>query len=290
MDPKVTPEGTEKEVAAPVVLEHQPAGGAQKKKTPMFVIVLIVLVVLGIGSSVLGWVMVWQKSGENEALSAKLEKKDQADQIVAGSDSGSSDESTGAENEMSFRPLAFEKGGCLNCSGDNQAVQLYDELNNYNGERITITVGDKLCLEDTEPTTDTILTINWDMIKEFYPLEMEGTTDKSGTEKIILTEQINPDDVVQVMMGGFGHTPYEDTIFFVLRDGTIEYIPLVGIARTGEVRSYGKLPGVESVVRLVKNGEVVVSHGCTGGSTIYAQRADGKYYDLYDIINETGNY
>lgn len=86
--------------------------------------------------------------------------------------------------------------------------------------------------------------------------------------------------IVEVIIGGVGQDASGDTIYFLMEDGTVEYIPIVK-ELTGDnwrhgkqtFNSYGKVDGVEGVVSLVQ---------ANAGShvTVLGKKADGSFYDL----------
>ncbi len=70
-----------------------------------------------------------------------------------------------------------------------------------------------------------------------------------------------------------------------MSDGTVEYLPLAKAFDQGEFKSWGKLPDVEGVVKLVSAG---YNHGGPYGPSAdtMAQRADGKVYFLGGIVSQ----
>lgn len=91
--------------------------------------------------------------------------------------------------------------------------------------------------------------------------------------------------VIQVLFTGFGQAPGHETIFFLMEDGTVEYIPYKK-ALTGEMKSYGAIPNVTDVVKLFTGTCEIIG----AGADVFGQRADGSFYLLDAILYETGNY
>lgn len=110
----------------------------------------------------------------------------------------------------------------------------------------------------------------------------------TGWEEFEVTG-IDAGKVVDVFISGFGNGMGDETAFFLMDDGTVEYMPILKAREKNDYRSYGKLPGVKNVIKFIE-GELYEGgpHGALVGS--FAQRADGKLYRLLDIIKETGSY
>ena len=87
-------------------------------------------------------------------------------------------------------------------------------------------------------------------------------------------------EVSDFRIGGFGQEQSHDTMLFLMKDGTIEYIPIkkgyTGIS-PDKVKSFGKIPGVEGIIKLYQ-----VSAGSY--ATVLAQKADGSFYDLNESL------
>ncbi len=107
-----------------------------------------------------------------------------------------------------------------------------------------------------------------------------------------LTVNINnfSQEVVDVITGGLSQEIGTSTIIFLMEDGTLEYIPLYKALQTGNIQSYGKLEGVEGIVKLYSVSAFPKNSPIGGHYTILAQKADGTYYDLRPILMATGNY
>lgn len=91
--------------------------------------------------------------------------------------------------------------------------------------------------------------------------------------------------VVDLFFGGMGQTVTHDTLFILLEDGTVEYIPIVHMFNhiQAEVVSYGKIKGVEDVVKFSLANT-------TGAVTTLAIKGDGTFYDLWQSLKDSGNY
>lgn len=88
-------------------------------------------------------------------------------------------------------------------------------------------------------------------------------------------------EVSDFMIGGFGQDATNDTMLFLMKDGTIEYVPIkkgyTGIS-PDKVKSFGKIKEVKDVIKLYQ-----VSAGSY--TTVLAQKADGSFYDLNESLS-----
>lgn len=93
--------------------------------------------------------------------------------------------------------------------------------------------------------------------------------------------------IIDVFFGGMGQSTSGDTLFILLEDGTVEYIPIVHMFNhaQGAPISYGKINGVTDVTKFV------LSTNSAGTSvTTLAIKSDGTFYDLWYALKDTGNY
>lgn len=87
-------------------------------------------------------------------------------------------------------------------------------------------------------------------------------------------------EVQEVLIGGFGQSNSNDTMLFLMKDGTVEYIPIrkaYTSTQPEKVTSYGKIANVDGIVKFyqVSAGQYV---------TVLAQKADGSFYDLNESL------
>jgi hypothetical protein len=91
--------------------------------------------------------------------------------------------------------------------------------------------------------------------------------------------------IVDVFFGEMGQSSSGDTLFILLEDGTVEYIPIVHMFNhvQGAPVSYGKINGVSNVAKFTLSSTA-------GGVTTLAIKNDGTFYDLWYALKDTGNY
>lgn len=89
------------------------------------------------------------------------------------------------------------------------------------------------------------------------------------------------EEVADVYFGGKGQAAGGESLYFLMKDGTVEYMPLLKALRDNDVRSYGKIKGVEGVVKLQMAGVSFADPSIPGGHvTTIAVKGDGTFYDL----------
>ena len=117
-------------------------------------------------------------------------------------------------------------------------------------------------------------------VVEFYPLNW--TSDRVTME----SSEINFDKkIVDIFFGGMGQSSTGDTLFILLEDGTVEYIPIVHMFNNvqGAVVSYGKINGINDVVKFSLSST-------PNGVTTLAIKNDGTFYDLWYALKDSGKY
>lgn len=117
-------------------------------------------------------------------------------------------------------------------------------------------------------------------VVEDYSLNWTSNRDDIVSSKINFDKKI-----VDIFFGGMGQDASHDTLFILLEDGTLEYIPIVHMFNNAQeqVVSYGKVNGVSDIVKLV-------SSDTSDGVTTLAIKNDGSFYDLWYALENTGNY
>lgn len=125
--------------------------------------------------------------------------------------------------------------------------------------------------------------VNYDNISTIYGNYVEINKSNNTTTKL---EDFDK-NVVDVYIGGFGHTVGNEVLFFLLEDGTVEFMPIAHALQNNTIKSYGKLDGVSDVIEFITGNANIVNG--SGWATTYAVRKDGSFYDLNTIINLKDN-
>lgn len=290
--PQPTPNNPQDTTPAPMASPiMKSALNKPKNKLLPIVIILAILTLTGLGTSIFGFTQISNKDSEIVRLKNQI-----ASQVTPPSDEtpdNPDDNPENPENPDEISPeirskvlasipsgLAFADAKELNAKNPDARDTVHFIRGGVNGWTTQSPVYLDWNLEDSVGT----LTLNWDIAKEVYGL----TTDKTSTES--LTDfGPNNTEVVDVLACGFGQAAGKETILFLMKDGTVEYIPLRKAFANNNFKSYGKLSGVENVIKLLPVS-VNNRHGAGGYVSTVAQRADGNYYDLSSITRATGNY
>lgn len=103
------------------------------------------------------------------------------------------------------------------------------------------------------------------------------------TNEEISDYQLNFDkEVVDIHMSSFELSPSLNTIFFLLDDGTVEYMLVEDALETNDFKSYGTLK-VKNVAKFYE-GNICTKENNECEKTCFAQTVDGKIYDLAEYI------
>ncbi|MBQ3435767.1 MAG: hypothetical protein IJH13_01960 [Bacilli bacterium] len=121
--------------------------------------------------------------------------------------------------------------------------------------------------------------ISWDRMNEAINGQKSNTVGYKVEDIEITFEQ----KVNEMYFGGTGQSISGDLVLFLMEDGTVEYIPTYYAAKAKEIKSYGKIPELENIIKFYSAG---VRAGQFGYHTVLAQDNTGKLYDLEPLIKE----
>lgn len=168
--------------------------------------------------------------------------------------------------------LDFDTSNISN--GGTNAYSLAD----YN-ENINITIdetGKVATLSYNRSTLSNAYQLNWDLTG------VEAGTLESQT--ITFDKKIN-----DVLFGGIGQDATGDVILFLMKDGTISYIPVYQALTTNGVEALTTYQTISNITDVVKFYTANVTSGASSSVTVLAQTKDGTLYDLAPMINSTNN-
>lgn len=153
---------------------------------------------------------------------------------------------------------------------------------NSNEKKYTLSCQGNAGIWITVDSTQKSLTFSFTPSKvvEFYSLDWKSNKTDMTTSKIDFDKKI-----VDVFFGGMGQDSSGDTLFILLEDSTVEYIPIVHMFNNtqAEVTSYGKINGVNDVIKFTLSST-------PNGVTTLGIKNDGTFYDLWYNLKDTGNY
>lgn len=159
----------------------------------------------------------------------------------------------------------------------SKCINKQDGINEYK-KRISQELVPLRCIVNDDRKSAT-LTTDWG-----YATKAWGFIPNGGNG---LYEQHNSNgfggEIVDVISTGWGQTSDYSTLLFLMKDGTVEYIPVYQAYKTATYNSRGKIPGVTDIVYI---GNVTANGHCEP----IAMKKDGSFYLLSSILKGTGNY
>ena len=172
--------------------------------------------------------------------------------------------------------IGFENGKCLNSTNS------YNLVSNNKNFGVNVTVGSN--------KKDVTLGINTYIVNNMYNFGWMTPNAESAQYESTNTYKFDK-EIEDVLIGGFGQTTGRETILFLMKDGTVQYIPIKKALQSDEyksqskiISSYGTLDDVKDIVKFYE------ANSSGGYATILAQKSDGTFYDLSINLQNTGNY
>ena len=168
-------------------------------------------------------------------------------------------EETTEESNSKYVSLKIEDGNCINSNDYNYYLHDYSD-------------GITIDLEDSR-------TVNL----KISDLDSWGLTNYNSNEQSFTINNFSK-DIIEIRTGSIYPSLDGSIVIFLMEDGSVEYIPLYKALEANDVRSYGKLEGVEDIVKLY-NAYAIPKNSPVGASTsLLAQKSDGTFYDLDQIL------
>lgn len=121
-------------------------------------------------------------------------------------------------------------------------------------------------------------------ISTYFPQLNLGDSKTAIEKEIIFSNK----KVKNIYFDGWGQAIGCETLFFIMDDGSVEYMPLVDALINNKFVSYGKVDGVENVVEMLSGSIRFVEGG--GAHVVVAVTEEGSFYDVSTILNKTGKY
>lgn len=247
----------------------------EKKKNNVVLIVLVVL--LGLACLGMGAYIFMDKNQDKTTKSSITDTKVKEEQNNDTSDdSATKDNSTkdNAKNNVNTQntqnTVLFDSSKSLNTTGNTYSLHCSGPA----GIFVSVNADPKEMTFNFTPSR----------VVEYYPLNWSSSRTDVSSSVIRFDKKI-----VDLFFGGMGQDVTSDTLFILLEDGTVEYIPLVHMFQHAQDAplSYGKVPGVSGVTKFIMSN---VTSGYTGWVTTLAIRSDGSFYDMSEALKNTGNY
>ncbi len=213
------------------------------------IVILVILLVCALGSTAYFYLESERATGKETVVTGKASKNDNTEKAVV---------LNGFDNSKSLNTT--DKTYTLSAS--NKVINLDLDVNRKN-----VTVSLSAC------GINLAYSLGW--VTENEESCNVGIREKRG-------EMTFEQEVSDVMIGGFGQDASQDTMLFLMEDGTIEYLPIAKAYKADSPdnikTTYGTIPEVKDVIKLyqVSAGNYV---------TVLAQKADGSFYDLNESLS-----
>ncbi len=129
---------------------------------------------------------------------------------------------------------------------------------------------------------------NVSSLKDNYGYTINNKINVNSTLNSFSTEIANfSADVIDVYLGYMGQGIGQETVLFLMKDGSVEYLPIKDAFKNNTFKSYGKLSSVNDIVEII-NGNVKYENG--GNRAVFAIKQDGSFYELSTMLKNTGKY
>ena len=173
------------------------------------------------------------------------------------------------------------------CKSEEKIVEKYalpelDSSNCINGEsgntyskRVSASILGIYITRNDDKKSVTI-TVNPNDLKQYYNLEWNDDYSSATATNF-------QNEIEEIYVGSLsGQAVGEEVALFLMKDGTVEYIPLYRALKNVDIRSYGKVSGVSDIVS-ISSIDVVNSEGY-GYRSMAAIKSDGSFYDIRNIL------
>lgn len=242
----------------------------EKTKKPIafiVTIVILVLIILGMGVFIAydkGLIL----TTKNETKEGKkINKENDKKKNETENNEPKEDDVDNSNNKVDNVTIReFDSNKCINCTQSNLTLAFYDNA-------------DGLSAKLSQDKRSVTLQINWD-----YFSKALGTNGTTGIKSYTISNFSQ--EIADIYIGGFGQSITGVTLLFLMKDGSVEYTPIVNAINQGnesQVKSYGKINEVSDIIKFL-------TADATNGVTTLAVKSDGSFYDLSIILNSTGNY
>lgn len=179
------------------------------------------------------------------------------------------DNDNSSENtDLSFMSAGGSLAGGYTLGFDEKLVESSDDLHDY-----------EIYLGTYSGVGDAYVSIKYGDTKSQLVFTKYSYTSEKYDEFVINFTR----NVVDTHMSTFDLDVDYNTIFILLDDGSVEYILIEDAIKNNNIKSYGRVEGLEYVAKFYEGTTCEIdSPSCI--KTAFAQTMDGKIYDLYDYI------
>ena len=247
----------------------------ENKRKNIYIVIFVITTIIAACAAVYFKVDGDKKINE---VKAKLEEQNvnknntqDTESVESENTENNSNKVTDNNKESCSLKLPIFNNNCINNKDKN--IQ-YNITTNYQG------IYCKLNKDNKSVNID----FDWDKLKSLYGINIpSGLNNNHQSVKISNFDK----EICNIYIYGFGQAIGQETVLFLMSDGTVEYMPLRKSLKNQEYKSYGKIAGIEEIVT-INSGSCTPEFG--GWYDIFAIKQDGSFYILSTILEKTGNY
>ena len=248
----------------------------ENKRKNIYIVVFIITTIIASCVAVYFGVM-W--NNDKQTLEAKIQE------MSSQSNMTNKEEKNNVEKEESDEKVVYkytrptiDVNKCINAHKDAEYQIIKED-----------SMSDDISCSVNKDKKSVTLSINWENMKKMYQINQPNEI-KGNSETVTIDNFSN--EIIDVCVVRLGQGIGNETILFLMEDGTVEYIPIYRALKNKEYKSYGELNGLDSIVDVSKGSAVLNNNSeyVGGHITVFAIKEDGSFYDLYEILENTGNY
>lgn len=230
----------------------------KKKSNKVLIILIILLVIICLGMGV--YIFISKDNNKSNNYS----KSNNTSSIENNNVQDKTNKSTNTDNSVQNNVIIFDGSKSLNSSEKDYTLSCQGNAG------IWINATQKELTFSFTPSK----------ASQFYLLSWTSSNNNVSSSTIKFDKRI-----IDIFFGSMGQSSSGDTLFILLEDGTVEYIPIVHMFNHAQDTpiSYGKINGVADVTKFVLSSTA-------NGVTTLAIKSDGSFYDMWYALKDTGNY
>lgn len=249
-----------------------------KKRVGLGILVTIFILLLIGGALAVGYL--WGNNTSKSATTAETNNSTTSNEPAAEPENNKSETAT-TETTESFKPLTFNADAIVN-SDANQSyrVSISDRIggNSDGGPGYALYAS----ADSNSGYNKVDIHVYWSDINKYYgsnhPIP-EGSSAASYENFDVHFSQ----PVVDIYIGGIGQMIGNESIFYLMEDGTVEKTDIRTAAETGDFTSHAKIDGLEKIVKFYNVAAGPSDRGVGGYHTSAAQDINGKIYLLFHM-------
>ena len=254
-----------------------------KRKNVYIALFVITTIIAGCVAVYFG-IMGYKEKDKVQNLQAQiteLENQENNNEEINKEENNNSDNQTNTESSNEkivekvvekYSMFNFDASNCINRASEGKAI--YSKLLSENYEYYGIVCN----------VSNNVVNLRVDMNK-FNRIFLGTPNDGTVDDKEYKIDNFDG-EIADIYLGNFGQAAGYEILFFLMKDGTVEYMPLRKIAQTGEFKSYGKIKNVTNIVSIQTASSGVPNGG--GWVTTVAFNNEGKFYDLKESLEDMG--